>query len=82
MPYSVVLVSAIRQRGLVPLRPITLHTEHSAQLLVLHTNFTLAVSFTRGDGHISTLLSQSIPPSPSPTVSTDPFSVSLFLPYK
>ena len=81
------LASAIRQHGSVlrilspTLRPITRHsvvTEHLAQLLVLHTNFTLAVCFTRGDGRVSTLLSQSIPPSPSPTVSIDPFSVCLY----
>ena len=54
------------------------------ELPVLHRSFQLAVCFTYCNGHVSALLSQFAPPSPSPTVSTSlsSVSVSLFLPCK
>ena len=44
----------------------------------------LAICFTHGGVFMANLTSQFIPPSPSPTVSTCPFStsLSLFLPYR
>ena len=64
--------------------PIQFITEHRAELPVLYSRFPLASCFTHGSVFMSNLISQYIPFSPSPAVSTCPFSTStsLFLPYK
>ena len=51
---------------------------------VLYSNCSPAICFTHGNVSISVLLFQSTPPSPSPTMSTSPFSMSasFFLPCK
>ena len=43
---------------------------------MLDSSFLLAIRFTHGSVHMSVLFSQFIPPSPSPSVSTSPFSIS------
>ena len=55
-----------------------------AELPVLYANFSLAIYFTPGSVYVSMLLSQFIPPSPSPAMSTSPSSTSasLFWPWK
>ena len=60
-----------------PIPPLNIVLEHKVELTVLYSSFPLAFYFTM-------LLSQSIPPSPSPAVSTSLFSMSLslFLPCK
>ena len=67
-----------------PIPPTQVITEHQAELPVLYSRFPLAICFTHGSVSMSILISQFIPPTPSPTVSTCPFSmsVSLFLPCK
>ena len=45
----------------------------------LYSSFSLAVYFTHGGGYMSLLLSQCSPPTPSPLVSTCPFSTSMSL---
>ena len=59
--------------SLIP--PLWVITEHQAELPVLDSSFLLAIRFTHGGVHMSVLLSQFIPPSPSPSVSTSPFSI-------
>ena len=70
--------------SLLNLPPNPHTTEYQAKLPVLYSSFPLALYFKHGSVNISTLLSQFVPPSPSPTVSTSPFSVSpsLLLPCK
>ena len=46
---------------------------------VLYSSFPLAIYFTHGSVYMSILISQFIPPSPYPTVSTCPFSMSTSL---
>ena len=53
-----------------PIPPLQLITEHWAELPVLCSGFALATYFVHGTIRMSALLSQFIPPSPSPTVST------------
>ena len=57
---------------------------HSILQRVSYSNFPLTIYFTLGGVYISMPLSQFIPPSPFPTVSTSPFSmsVSLLMPCK
>ena len=43
-------------------------TENQAGLPVLYSSFPLAGYFTHGSVYVSTLLSQFVPPSPSPAV--------------
>ena len=59
----------------LPIPPLYVITEHRAELPVLYRSFTLAIDFTHG-GVYRSVLSQSIPRSPSPAVSTTPFSTS------
>ena len=59
----------------LPIPPLYVITEHRAELPVLYRSFTLAIDFTHV-GVYSSVLSQSIPRSPSPAVSTTPFSTS------
>ena len=68
--------------NLIP--PLQVVIEHQVELPVLHSNFPLTIFFTSGNVYVSILLSQFIPPSPSPTVSTSLFSMSVspLLPYK
>ena len=76
--------------SLVSLPPTSRHptlwvvTEHHAGLPMLYSNFPVAIYFTYGSGDVSMLLSQFIPPSPSPAEFTSPSSTSvyLFLPFK
>ena len=94
MLYNIVVVSAIHQCKsvmiilyicsllshpplLIP--ALSVVTEHAAGLPVLHSSFPLAVCFRHNGAYVSMLLSQLVPPSPSPTVSTRPFSLSPFL---
>ena len=51
---------------------------------MLYSNFPLVSYFTCGSGYVSVLLSQFVPPSPSPAEFTSPSSTSvyLFLPFK
>ena len=67
-----------------PIPLIYVITEHQAQLPVLYSMFPQAIYFTHGTVYMSILISQLVPPSPSPHVSTCPFStpMSLFLPCK
>ena len=89
MLYNIVVVSAIHQCksvmlyicSLLSLRPLLIPalsvvTEHAAGLPVLHGSFLLAVCCRHNGAYVSVLLSQLVPPSPSPTVCTRPFSVS------
>ena len=59
-------------------------TEPRAGRPVLYSYFLLAICFTYSSVYKSVLLSQSVPPSPFPAVSTNPFSKSAspFLPCK
>ena len=59
-------------------------TEHQVELPVSYSNFPLAIYFTYGNICTSMLLSQFVPLSPFPVVSTSLFSMStsLFLPCK
>ena len=57
--------------------PVVL-TKHQADLPVLYSSFPLAICFTHGNVYMSMLLSQFVPPSPSPyapAVSTSLFSM-------
>ena len=47
------------------------------QLLVSHSKFSLMTYFTYGNVYVSLLLSQFVPPSPSPTACKSPFSMSV-----
>ena len=91
MLYNIVVASAIHQcksvmiilyicslLSLPPLRipALSIITEHQAGLSVLHSSFPLAVRFRHNGVYLSMLPSQFVPPSPSPTVPTRPFSVS------
>ena len=55
---------------------LSIITEHQAELLVLCSYFPRASYLPHGSVYMSTLLSQSVPPSPSPTTSTNLFSMS------
>ena len=57
-----------------PIPPILVITEHWAELPVRYTRFPPAIYLAHGTGHTSTLLSQFIPLSSSPAVSTCLFS--------
>ena len=60
--------------SLMSLSPSRFITEHQAELPVLYSNFPLAVYFIPGSVYMSRLISQFIPPSPSPhPMSTYPF---------
>ena len=67
-----------------PIHPSRLSQSTGSELPVLQTNFPLVIYFTHGNGYVSMLLSQFVPPSPSPTVPTSLFSMSasLLLPYR
>ena len=95
--YDVVLVSAVNKVNQLyvyidpfPLDlpscphipPISVITEHEAELLVIYYSFPIATDFTRDGVYMSGLLSRFVPPALSHPVSTCPFpmSVSLFLP--
>ena len=58
--------------------------EHGVELPVLYSSFLLAIYFAHGSVYTSVLLSQFVPPSPFPAVSTSLLSnsVSLFLPFR
>ena len=66
----------------LPIPPLQVVTKHRADLPVLCCCFPLAIYFTFGSIYMSVLLSHFVPASPSPTVSSNPFSMStsLFLP--
>ena len=53
-----------------PPSPLCVITEHWAELPVLHSGFPLAIRFTHGSVYMSSLISQFIPHSPSPNMST------------
>ena len=53
-------------------------TEHWAELYVLYSSILLAMYFTHGRVYMSMLPSQFIPPTPSTSVSTSPFSLYLY----
>ena len=59
-----------------PIQPPSIITEHPARLPALHRSFPLAVCFIHDGVYMSVLLSQFVPPPPSPTVPTCPFSLS------
>ena len=83
--YSTVLVSVIQQHeSAVKFTYIPSHHPPHPILLGCHGSFPQAVYFTHSSVYMSMLLSQLVPPSPSPAVSTSPFSTSvpLFPPYK
>ena len=72
---------------LPPTQPHPTHLGHHrarAELPVLYSRFPLAIYFTHGSVYMSFLISQFVPPSPSPAVVTCRFSmsVSVFLPCK
>ena len=56
--------------------------EHQVELLLLYNKFLLAIYFTYSNIYVSVLLSQFILHSPSPTVSTSMFSMTLTLFYR
>ena len=56
--------------------PLYVVTEHWVGLAGLYTSFPLTTYFTHDSVYMSVLLSQFLPPSPSPVVSTSPFSIS------
>ena len=62
----------------LPIPPLWVITEHWGELPVLYNNFPLGLCFTHGDVYMSVLLSHFVPPSPSPTVYTSPFSISAY----
>ena len=49
-----------------PIPPRQVITEHRAELPVLYSRFPLAICFTHGSVCMSVLISQFVPPSPSP----------------
>ena len=70
----------------LPLEPPSHHSPHSTplvvteiwiELLASYSKFLLAIYFTYGNTYVSVLLSQFIPPFPSPTVSISLFSMSV-----
>ena len=67
-----------------PIQPLWVSREQLVELPVLYSNFPLAICFTYGNVYVLMLLSQFIPPYPSPAVLTSlfPMSASLFLPWK
>ena len=67
-----------------PIHPSRLSQSTGSELPGLQSNFPLVIYFTPGNGNVSILLSQFVPPSPSPTVPTSLFSMSasLLLPYR
>ena len=64
---------------LVPSFPSRLSQSIRPEHPVLFSNFPLAICFTYGNVYVSMPLSQYVSPSPSPTVSTSPFSISTSL---
>ena len=60
----------------LPIPPLQVVTKHRADLPVLCSCFPLAIHFTFDSVYISMLLSHFVPASPSPTVSSSPFSTS------
>ena len=66
-----------------PIHPSRLSQSSGSELPVLWSTFPLVICFTRGNGYVSMVLSQFIPPSPSRTVYTSllPMSAALLLPY-
>ena len=64
--------------------PLWVITEYPAGFPALQSSSPLVICFRHDSVYVSTLLSPFIPPSPSPTVSTSPFSKSAspFLPSK
>ena len=66
----------------LPIPPLQGVTKQLVDLPVLCSSFPLAIHFTLGSVYMSGLLSHFVPASPSPTVSSSPFSTSasLFLP--
>ena len=64
-------------RHLPPQTAPLVATEHWAELSVSHGKFPLGISFTYGSVRVSMLLSEFVPPSPSPTGSTRLFFVSV-----
>ena len=59
---------------------ISVTTECSAELPRLYSSFPLASCFTHGSVYMSVLLSQFVPFSPSPSMSTSPFPTSVSIP--
>ena len=49
-----------------PFPPFQVVIDYQAELPVLHSSFPLAIYFTYGNIYVSMLLSQFVPPSPSP----------------
>ena len=60
-----------------PIHPSRLSQSTGSELPVLQSTFPLAISFTRGNGNVSMLLSQFIPSSTFHPVSTSLFFMSL-----
>ena len=94
---NIMLVSAIQQHesaiGMhmpllleppIPSHPTWLSQSTGFEFPALHSKFPLAIYSTYGNVYVSMLLFQLVPPSPSTTVSTSLFfmSISPLLPYK
>ena len=54
--------------SLLPTLLILVITEHRAELPVLYSSFPLALHFTQSSLYMAMLLSQFVPPSPSPLI--------------
>ena len=63
----------------LPPHPISpgCHRAPKFELLAAYSKFPLAICFTYGNVYVSTLLSQFVPPSPSPNIFTSLFSMSV-----
>ena len=61
----------------LPIPPLYVITKHRVDLPVLCSSFPIAIHFTFGRVYMSMLLSHFVPASPSPAVSSSPFSTSL-----
>ena len=59
-----------------PIPPLRLSQSFRSELPLSMTNFHWLSNFTYGKAHVSTLLSQLVPPSPSPHVFPSLFSMS------
>ena len=68
-----IVCGCLDKSTLLPILSLQVITEHQAEFPV----FSLEVCFTHGSVCMSMLLSQFVPPSPSPTVATGPFSTSV-----